>query len=704
MLTSGLNHWLDYVTGPHLLLGIVWLGMVCVTVMLLLMMVTRWGQSQPLKKCVILSLLTHALLATYATTIEIVGASPAEPVIRTTIVDADPPSSEAAKDSAATGQATTKPWEGFSSDSPQPEKLALDRPEVEPPAQPLDEEHEPTPLLPSETSAAHLPASEMMPPDRTSLAEDDSQRPEESSDEEAIEAPTATRREARDAALAERAAPAKAETPKLDGPPTLSASSPGLPGELTEVPILPRMVDLSVVKPGPLAPVLPTDRQNRTDTPLDAEALSDADRRPANEELRRESNVGAIVNRGAGRAAQLAADTPAASRGGLVANPLLAPHKPAGDEPAAAPRVYDNRRAPHKAEIIASHGGSPDTEAAVKAALAWLAANQHTDGRWDADRFGAGRQERHVGGQHLGRVGVDADNGVTGLALLAFLGNGHTHLDGDHRQTVAQGLDFLLDTQRADGNLSGAADYYAMMYCHGMAALALSEAYAMTQDERLRSPVQKAIEYTLAAQDRNSGGWRYKPADTVCDTSQLGWQLMALKSAELAGIEIPAASRQAMLRFLKSVSSGRYGGLASYRPMKVAGERVTVSMTAEALVCRQFLGLARSNPASDEAGSYIATALPGRTPSNFYYWYYATLGMFQLQGEHWERWKNALEPTLIASQRTEGDLAGSWDPDTVWGGHGGRVYSTALGALCLEVYYRFLPLYVQAAEAQGDGK
>ncbi|MGH7135900.1 MAG: squalene--hopene cyclase, partial [Pirellulales bacterium] len=325
-------------------------------------------------------------------------------------------------------------------------------------------------------------------------------------------------------------------------------------------------------------------------------------------------------------------------------------------------------------------------------------ANQHADGRWDADRFGAGRDRRRVGTRDYGHVGLEADNGVTGLALLAFLGNGHTHLEGDYRDTVARGLDFLLATQKSNGNLSGAADYFAMMYCHGMAALAVSEAYAMTHDERLLAPVGKAIGYTLAAQDRTSGGWRYKPGETICDTSQLGWQLMALKSAELAGIEMSVEARQGILRFLQTVASGRYGGLASYRPMNVAGERVTASMTAEALVCRQFLGLARSHPASDEAGNYIATALPGRGQSNFYYWYYATLAMFQLQGEHWERWKNALEPTLIASQRSEGELAGSWDPDAVWGGHGGRVYSTALGALCLEVYYRFLPLYVQAAQ------
>jgi hypothetical protein len=694
-----LDRWLDYLTGPNLLLGIVWLGMVCVTVALLTMMVTRWGQSQPLKKCIILSLLTHALLATYATTIEIVGAAPSESVVRATIIDTDP----ADETSDATGSQMAKPWEGFAAESPpQPERSELDRAAAEALPQPLAEAQDVPAVLPAELPDSPLPASEMVEPDSDSLSQVKPEHPSEAAVEEPIEAPAASRREARDPALVERAGPAKVEAAKTAGPPAISSASPGLPGELSDVPALPRMVDVSA-RPGPLSPALPSDERPRSETPLDAETISDS-ARATSSGAPRESNVGAIVNRAAPRAGDTASTAGAVDPAKMIANPLLTARSPSGaDQPAAAPRVYQNRRAPHKAEIIAAHGGSPATEAAVKAALEWLAANQHTDGRWDASRFGAG-QERHVGGQHLGRVGVEADNGVTGLALLAFLGNGQTHLEGDYRETVAHGLDFLLSTQRTSGNLSGGADPYAMMYCHGMAALAISEAYAMTQDERLLAPVRKAIDYTLAAQHPTAGGWRYKPAETVCDTSQLGWQLMALKSAELAGIEIPARSRQGMLRFLHTVSSGRHGGLASYRPIAIDGERVTVSMTAEALVCRQFLGLPRSNPAGDEAGNYLATAPPGRGPSNYYYWYYATLGMFQLQGEHWQRWKDAIEPTLIATQRTEGELLGSWDPDPVWGGHGGRVYSTALGALCLEVYYRFLPLYVQAAEGGGDDK
>ncbi len=168
---------------------------------------------------------------------------------------------------------------------------------------------------------------------------------------------------------------------------------------------------------------------------------------------------------------------------------------------------------------------------------------------------------------------------------------------------------------------------------------------------------------------------------------------MALKSADLAGIPIPAETRAGMIRYLGSVSSGKHGGLASYRP----GHKPTRTMTAEALVCRQFLGMARANPAGNEAGNFLLEELPGEREPNFYYWYYATLGMYQLQDEHWQRWNKALQSALVGSQRSDGDKTGSWDPDPIWAAYGGRAYSTALGALCLEVYYRFLPFYVEAA-------
>jgi hypothetical protein len=234
------------------------------------------------------------------------------------------------------------------------------------------------------------------------------------------------------------------------------------------------------------------------------------------------------------------------------------------------------------------------------------------------------------------------------------------------------------------------------MYCHGIATLALSEAYGLSGDERLLPALRRALHYTIASQ-HVGGGWRYQPYDAG-DMSQFGWQLMALTSAELAGIPIPAETRERMTRFLVSASSGPAQGLASYRP----GDRVSRSMTAEALACRYFLKAANSPGACDEAAAFVIEEKPGQGATNVYYWYYGTLAMFQRQGKDWDAWNAALQRQLLYTQRYDGQRRGSWDPDPLWGGYGGRVYSTAMAALCLEVYYRYLPLYGSDAERMAE--
>ncbi len=343
-------------------------------------------------------------------------------------------------------------------------------------------------------------------------------------------------------------------------------------------------------------------------------------------------------------------------------------------------------RVSDRLKIAQRHGGTVTSEAAVNAALDWMAANQSADGRWDADAHGAG-QEAKILGHDRGGAGKKADTGITGLALLAFLGAGESHLEGKHRENVQHGLEFLLDSQAADGSLAGDAELFAAMYCHGIATLALSEAYAMTGDERLKNAATKAINYTVRSQ-HTGGGWRYRPGDAG-DLSQFGWQVMSLKSAEMAGLPIPTETRTRMGRFLRSCSSGQQGGLASYR----LGDRTSRTMTAEALCCRIFLATEDSLAAQTEASKFVMEEVPTRESVNLYYWYYGTVAMFQRQGEDWDRWNGAMQRELLARQRHDGKLVGSWDADNLWGNYGGRVYSTAMATLCLEVYYRYLPLY-----------
>lgn len=352
------------------------------------------------------------------------------------------------------------------------------------------------------------------------------------------------------------------------------------------------------------------------------------------------------------------------------------------------PAAYADRFGDRRLAAAAARGGSEETERAVQAALAWLAAAQSPDGGWNAAQHGAGL-ERSVDGNHRQAAGSRSDHGVTGLALLAFLGAGNTHREGPHAPAVDRGIRFLVGRQRADGSLSGDAEFFAALYCHGMATIALAECFAMTGDRALRPPLDRAVAHTLAMQHPHTGGWRYAAGDRG-DTSQCGWQVMVLSSGRNAGLTGFDAAEAGARRYLQSVASGAAGGLAAYRP----GERPSVAMTAEALFCRLVLGMPAGHASTAEALALITASPPSVSSANAYTWYYATLACFHAGGPAWDRWNAQLQAALLPMQRREGGpLAGSWDPDPVWGGHGGRVYSTALSAMTLEVYYRHLPMH-----------
>lgn len=380
-----------------------------------------------------------------------------------------------------------------------------------------------------------------------------------------------------------------------------------------------------------------------------------------------------------------------------VENAVLAPTSAEPERP--VPRAYADRAPERRAATAIARGGSEATEQAVRQALLWLVANQSEDGRWDVARHDGGRARGRSVPHRNQATGMGSDHGVTGLALLAFLGAGTTHANGPHADCVAKGIRFLVDRQRADGSLAGDAEFFAALYCHGMAGIALAECAAMTGDVSLRRPVERAVDYTLAMQHPTTGGWRYAAGDRG-DTSQFGWQVMLLEAAAQAGLDAGPGSgieraRQRAYTFLQSVSSGRTGGLAAYR----AGERPTMPMTAEALLCRMLLGASAEQPSVREAVTLIAGSPPESTRPNAYAWYYATLASFHVGGPQWDAWNRRIQAAVLSLQRQEpGSLRGSWDPDPVWGGHGGRVYATAMAALTLEVYYRYVPLHAEKSQ------
>jgi len=327
----------------------------------------------------------------------------------------------------------------------------------------------------------------------------------------------------------------------------------------------------------------------------------------------------------------------------------------------------------------AAFGATLETEASVRSGVEWLVRTQKENGRWDASEYGAG-VDRQVDGQRRGSTGANADTGISGLALLALMGDGHTHLFGEHRVAVQHGLEYLLGQQGSDGNLSGNASLFARMYCHAMATIAVCEAYALTGDRRLRNYAERAVGFTIRSQDSHTGGWRYQPSDAG-DMSQFGWQVLALRSSQQAGLVVPASAKTGMKKFLATCNTGAKGGLASYRP----GFGATRTMTSESLACRMWLETEKNVEQVREATDYILKQLPSQARPDLYYWYYGSLSLRQVGGPAWQTWSSTMSRVVPALQLPDG----SWAADTKWGGYGGKVYSTAMAVLCLESFYRY---------------
>lgn len=319
------------------------------------------------------------------------------------------------------------------------------------------------------------------------------------------------------------------------------------------------------------------------------------------------------------------------------------------------------QRAPEqRSELVEKMGGSQETERAVARALEWLKRAQEPDGRWSSKKNGGE---------------VNADTAMTGMALLCFLSAGHTHTqDGPYRETVSRAIDRLVSGQQADGNL--APD--ETMYGQTIASVALCEAYAMTHDARLARPVRLAVEFVDASARSNDG--------SAGKTSVLGWQVMAMESARRAGVKTSNITFDAARRWLDSVASAGAPGRYAYQ----RGQAASPAMTAEAMFVQQLLGRGAGEARMEDSARFILEARPRwEDGAPTHYWYYATLAMFQQQGEAWREWNDALVPELLSHQKTEGELAGSWDPQDRWSKLCGRVHQTAVCTLSLEVYYRY---------------
>lgn len=335
-------------------------------------------------------------------------------------------------------------------------------------------------------------------------------------------------------------------------------------------------------------------------------------------------------------------------------------------------------------------GGTPESEEAVQLGLQWLSAQQQNDGNWVIDP--------HHPQYHRGASNVSA----TAFALLPFLARGETHKGSQDINTytkqVERGIDYLIKMQQPDGRLPGGDG----MYTHAVATIALCEDLGMTADPKLKGPAQKAIDYILFSQDPNGGGWRYGPKQPG-DLSVTSWALMALKSGQMAGLNVPREALEKATKYLDRVNGadGRYG----YTNPGGDGHSAPVPavMTAAGTICRQYLqsssgqvGVDGRGPTIMKSADIILKHMPNPNVKNYYYWYYATYALLPIGGDAWKQWNPAVRDLLVNMQdkgTANPALKGSWDPkDSGPIAGAGRVGCTALALLTLEVYYRHLPL------------
>ncbi|MSR53766.1 MAG: hypothetical protein EXS09_10820 [Gemmataceae bacterium] len=325
-----------------------------------------------------------------------------------------------------------------------------------------------------------------------------------------------------------------------------------------------------------------------------------------------------------------------------------------------------------KDKMLKSGGGNTESEAAVARGLAWLARKQLKDGSWEFD------------GSSKDKIAS------TGLALLPFLAAGETHKYGTkYKDTVKRGLDWLMSRVGSGGGFAGSNNMYAV----GIATVALCEAAGMTKDPAVKAKATMAVGYIVGAQGRN-GSWGYSgPASNEGDTSIVGWQVQALASGKLAEIKFDKDKVfKNANKFLESVSTdsgSKYG---------YTTKGASQTLTPVGLLSRYYMQeMSPRHPAFGRGVDFLKQFPPQKGYFDMYYYYYATQVMHFYEGPDWHKfWNPKMRDLLIDLQNKGGDdeKRGSWEKDQGFiGSQCGKLGTTCLALLTLEVYYRHLPLY-----------
>ncbi len=353
-----------------------------------------------------------------------------------------------------------------------------------------------------------------------------------------------------------------------------------------------------------------------------------------------------------------------------------------------------------KQALLDFYGGTAESEAAVMRGLKWFAAHQQPDGSWPLHEYS--RDIPKCDCQEEFESGVDkCEIAGTAFGVLSFLGAGVTHNRApksppelnSYKKAVENGLVYLARKQTRskgdkDGYLGGS------MYAHAIATIAFCEAYGLSGDNRLRINAQLALKYLLNAQ-HSEGGWRYSPKQPG-DMSVTGWVFLAIRSAQLTGIDVKRLPLTRAGRFAESCAVGpEEAKLSRYAYMP--GQEEKIALSAAGMLTQQYLGWRKDEPDLLAGAEYLMKHLPPESASklgSIYFYYYATQVLHHMEGPNFDLWNHRMREHLIRTQEKSGHKAGSWDPNgTDQGKRGGRLYATAMALFTLQVYYRHLPMY-----------
>jgi prenyltransferase beta subunit len=293
---------------------------------------------------------------------------------------------------------------------------------------------------------------------------------------------------------------------------------------------------------------------------------------------------------------------------------------------------------------------SPQAEAAIDKALTYIVKTQGADGSWGGTQYPVA---------------------ITALSLMAFMVKGNFPDKGPYGEAMSKGLDYLLKESKKGGGYMGES-----MYAHGLATLALSEVWGMSNREDLRPALKRAVEIIIRAQAKN-GGWRYNPQPVDADISVTVMQIVALASAKEAGIFVPNTTIEKAIEYVKTCQD-KNGGFC-YTPGSAPGFARTAAGCLSLTMCGQ------RNSDEVKRGLAYLKGLPDTKYSEiefyFYGHYYAMQAMYQAGESYYQEWYPKMRDALVSKQNP----AGAW-------GEAGSYY-TPMAVLILGVPYRFLPIY-----------